>query len=94
MRRSSIAVCISRIVDSTTIKGCLFAGRGLWAARSKATVAKTRECVIAILPLGKNGREAYHVVVAETKGRGEKGRGGEGASSIKETIARLFDARL
>src|SRR5882724_8809354 len=66
MRPCCIAVCISRMVDSTTVNGCLFAGVGLWAARRKASVAKTRECVIEVLPLGGMGREHYHVVGTET----------------------------
>src|SRR5437773_8542997 len=74
-RPCSIAVCISRMLDSTTVNGCLFTGRGVWAARRSAIVAKTTECVIAILPLdkmgfGKNGSEDYHVVGVETTSSG------------------------
>ena len=67
-RPSAIAVCISRMPDSTTVNGCLAvaAGGGLWAARRRAIVAKTREFVIANLPLEKNGKEAYNFASAET----------------------------
>src|SRR5712692_9347480 len=53
MRPCSIAVCISRMLDSTTVNACLLAGGGRWAARGRATVVKTKECVIVILPLDK-----------------------------------------
>jgi hypothetical protein len=45
------------MLDSTTMNGCLLAGGGLWAARRRAIVARTRECVIGILPLGKMERK-------------------------------------
>src|SRR6266487_2778345 len=57
MRPCCMAVCISRMFDSTTVNCCLLAGVGLWAARRRAIVAKTRECVIAILPLDKMERK-------------------------------------
>src|SRR6478736_160999 len=66
IRPCCIAVCISRMVDSTTVNGCLLAGVGLCAARRKASVAKIRECVIEVLPLGGMGTEHYHVVEEET----------------------------
>jgi hypothetical protein len=43
------------MLDSTTVNDGLLAGRGFWAASKSATVAKTRECVIAVLPLEKVG---------------------------------------
>src|ERR1041384_6287012 len=48
IRPSFMAACISRMLDSTTVKDGLFDGCGAWAANRTAMVANTRGCVIAI----------------------------------------------
>src|SRR5260370_377 len=58
-RPCSIAACISRMLDSTTVNDCLAgaAGGRLCAASRRASVAHTKECAIGCLPL--NGVEKW-----------------------------------